>query len=302
MHERLGLVEAAEEEDGGGDEAEEVGELVDLKVVGHGGRRVRALAVVVCKDERRTSRRVIPADTALMANDLDEGAQVRDVLTRLRSPIPDLPTLLALLCGPLDAIGTLPPKYLRYNTTPVPSHAFSVPRHIPPIQRAILEHIEPTWSGTLSENDCSPLIDQYLCPDLFASATSSAGDVTLSAYSTILSTPFTAYSVHILARLSNAYPLDRLHSAVFGSNSVLGKRMIAWEDCMRNICSVPAKVANAAAASKGALELLEVLEQATYFNNLSLRAEALVYNLGSRSRTSQGSYFCSELRYNSELI
>ncbi|KAF4603911.1 telomere binding protein [Pleurotus pulmonarius] len=218
--------------------------------------------------------------------------QVRDIIQRLQAPVPDLPTVLALLSAPLAALGLLPPRFRGHNQNALPEGAFKLGRHIPSIQEAILLKIVPTWEQVLQENDALLLADQYFCPDSFWCATDEAGHVALLAYSTLLSTPLNAYSLRLLTRLTREYPIDRLFQAVFvlkGSKSALStheyqKRSIQWEDCVQNIISVPAKAANAALASKIAVP--ELLEHGAYLNNLCIRCEQLIYSLSAVSSNS----------------
>jgi telomere length regulation protein len=128
------------------------------------------------------------------------------------------------------------------------------------------------------------LVEQWFIPDAFSFASPAAGEVTVHAYISILSLPFTPYSVDLLARLTKAYPLDRLHTAVFSrQNKVSSSRqtILAWEDAVKSALSVPARVAN---ALEGKREIPEELEQGPYFANLSVRCEALLWKL-SQDRT-----------------
>ncbi|TFY80842.1 hypothetical protein EWM64_g3170 [Hericium alpestre] len=55
-----------------------------------------------------------------------------------------------------------------YNASfllPPRAYALSLPRHLPPIQRTLLEHIVPTWEPTLAEQNLTPLVEQYFVPD-----------------------------------------------------------------------------------------------------------------------------------------
>ena len=221
----------------------------------------------------------------------DTGNQVRDVFHMLQSPIPNLATLLALISSLLDCIGLLPPHYRRYNTAPLHSAAFNSQRHLPPLQRALLEHVIPTWESDLSREKVMPLVEQWFIPDAFSYTSPVAGEVTVHAYKSILSLPFTTYSVNLLARLTKAYPLDRLHTSVFPHpNKDLSPKQstLAWEDVVKSILSVPARVANFV-ERKG--ELPKDLEQGPYFVNLCVRCEALLWKL-SQERTEGASYLC----------
>ncbi|KAG6874838.1 hypothetical protein C0993_012004 [Termitomyces sp. T159_Od127] len=211
--------------------------------------------------------------------------QLRDVIDKLQQPVLDLSALLSLLCGPLGSLGLLPPKYGRYNTSPLSNGAVNIRKHLPAIQRALLEYVAPTWNTRLAEEDASPLMDQYFCPDNFSFAHSSSGDVAIMAYSTITSQPLTNYAIDLLARLAYEYPVDRLHLAVFTANqSDSAVRMLAWEDCVRCVLSVPAKVSNAI----GTGQVPAQLEHSAYYNNVSVRTERLVFLLSSNGHGVRG--------------
>jgi telomere length regulation protein len=206
-------------------------------------------------------------------------SQVRDIMTRLQSPIPDLPTLLSLLCGPLSSLNLLPPTFRKYNNDPSTAGTLNFARHIPLLQRALLEHVIPTWESTLVEEKKTLLLTQYFCPQ--PSFTSpAAGSIALLAYSSILSLPLTKYSISLLARLSTEYSIDKLHAVVFSSWNMdsLQKQSVTWEDCLRNVAAVPAKVANAAGRDT---PIPSELERGEYFNNVSLRCEYLIFTLST---------------------
>jgi telomere length regulation protein len=232
----------------------------------------------------------------MVAEDQDDtGNQVRDVINKLQSPVSDLPILLALISSLLDCIGLLPPHYRSYNTNPLNSVAFNTQRHLPPLQRALLEHVIPTWEPALLRENLTPLVEQWFIPDAFSFASSAAGEVTVHAYKSILSLPFTPYSMNLLARLTKAYPLDRLHMSVFShpnQDSSSRQTILAWEDVVKSILSVPARVAN---SLEGKGEPPKDLEQGLYFDNLCVRCEALLWKL-SQERTEGVSYFkCNKL-------
>ncbi|KAL0947125.1 hypothetical protein HGRIS_013257 [Hohenbuehelia grisea] len=214
--------------------------------------------------------------------------QVRDVLNRLESEIPDCPTLLELLSSPLASIGLLPPKYKRYVKEPIPTGSINIQRHIPRLQETILTKIITIWEENLREQDGLALIEQYFCPDAFSNASPAAGAVTLRAYATILALPLTDYSIGILTRLARAYPIDRLHASVALACQHEGQeqRALAWEDCVRSAVAVPAKVANALGAQRKPIPL--ELEQGPYFNNLSMRCEELMFRFSVATTSSHG--------------
>jgi telomere length regulation protein len=209
-----------------------------------------------------------------------DALQVEEVISRLQAAVSDLSTVLSLLCSPLDCIGLLPPQFRRYNVEPLSPGAVNIARHIPTLQRAVLQHIGPTWESALAEQDSVPLLEQYFCPDTFSFASTAAGDVTVLAYSTILSLPLSDYSIRLLVRLSERYPIDRLHAAVFSQHTQNAKRTLGWEDCVRNIAAVPARVANSL-QGKG---VPPQLEHGSYFSAVCKRCEFIISSLPASPR------------------
>jgi telomere length regulation protein len=214
-------------------------------------------------------------------------AQIQDLLNQLRAQIQDLPTLLSLLTAPLGAINLLTPQFRPYNTNPLGS--FNLSKHIPQLQHVILTHVVPVWEQALVSEGANALLEQYFCPDSFSNAQPVAGEVAMLAYSTLMSSSsdgLTDYGIRILERLVVEYPVDRLYAAVY-SSSQKDKlvRGVLWEDCVKNICMVPGKVANAFAA-RGTGDVPPMLENGMYFNNLSIRCEVLIFSLSSSSSDS----------------
>ncbi|KAK0503045.1 telomere length regulation protein-domain-containing protein [Armillaria luteobubalina] len=214
---------------------------------------------------------------------MDNTLNARDVVQQLRLPIGDITALLALLSGPLDCLRLLPPLLRKYNINPLPDDTTQVLRHIPAIQQAILQHIFPTWETALAKINAMLILEQYFCPDSFSYALSSSGNVALSAYSTILAVPLSTYSIRLLERLTKEYPVDRLHRAIFSGDST-SKKEVLWEDCIRNLAAVPAKVANFA----GTDPIPSSLEQGNYFTSLSVRCEALIFSLAVSAKHENG--------------
>lgn len=213
--------------------------------------------------------------------------QIRDVIARLQAPIQDLTTLLGLLTPPLGAISLLPPTFAQYILTPLPTDSISVSKHIPLIQRALLEHILPVWGPILEEENCYDVVRQYFAPDIILISLPSAKDLVVYAYDSILSLPITRHSVRLLATLAKTYSIDILWSATVTrrAEGSLDKMTITWEDCVRNIAAVPAKVANILGGKSTTVPA--ELETGTYFNSLSRRIENLISLLSSRSTQGQ---------------
>lgn len=224
----------------------------------------------------RSAFQVPPSPAAMPSEDFEAATQIKDVISRLQSPIPDVSTLLRLLVAPLNCIGLVPPRFRKYDTEPLPKDSFNIARHIAPIQRALVEHVVPTWEPTLVEEDYYELVEQYFCPDLISFASSAAGQLAILAYSTLLSSALHEPAVRLLVKLCRGYPIDVLHSIIASSKGKL--KEVTWEDCVRNVAALPVKVANAMGPSG---KIPAELHLDTYFNNVSLRCERLMSTLAN---------------------
>ena len=210
-----------------------------------------------------------------------DSTQIQNILEQLRAQVSDLQTLLNLLAGPLDSLGLLPPQFRRHNAQPIPPGTLNIKKHIPQLQRVIIQNIVPTWDTLLAENNATLLLDQYFCPDSFSNALPAAGEIAILAYSTLLSSQMTEYALRSLERLSVEYPVDRLHTAAFAHIDLdKSVRNVGWEDCVRDLCMVPTKVANSLSATR---DIPLGLENGVYFNNLSVRCEQLIFTLSTKS-------------------
>lgn len=211
-------------------------------------------------------------------------AQIRDVIQRLQSPVQDSATLYALLAAPLDKLGILPPRFRTFLSNAPMIDTISLSKHIPPLQRALLEHVLSVWGPTLDQEDSYLLVQQYFAPDLFFSGTYNARQIAVYAYSTILSLPLTEHSVRLLVQLSKLYPVDVIWDTLVHAKKRAGegKRIVTWEDCVRDICAVPAKVANAYGAHLKSSTVPSELEPATYFNAICTRFEVVLSSLSSK--------------------
>lgn len=223
--------------------------------------------------------------------DTDARVPFQQLLEELQAPIADLDSLLTLLSAPLDALGLLPPRFRSYNTRPLPSSRLNVSKYIPQIQRVLLTHVVPTWDTLLAESNATSLLEQYFCPDSFSNALSSAGEVAIDAYATLImfilpAAPQISFVLWLLERLALEYPIDRLYTAVFVvkefnvSDSGMNLR---WEDCIKNLVAIPARVGNALGVAGKTDKVPSVLENAHYFNHLSSRCERLIFELSKPS-------------------
>ena len=199
---------------------------------------------------------------------------VSEAITRLQSPISDLPTLLSILCASLSAMGLLPPSFIKHNTAPFAQNTFIIQKHLSPIQHALLTVVAPAWLPTLSEQHLEPLLLAHFAPDAILSSSPAALYTALGGYSTVLSTPLSAFSLTVLAVLAHTYPIDRLHAAIFSRDSLVPshKRTQAWEDAVRDAASVPSRVANHARTGFIPPEL----EPGTYYTTFCKRIVSLV--------------------------
>ncbi|EJF62435.1 hypothetical protein DICSQDRAFT_154331 [Dichomitus squalens LYAD-421 SS1] len=225
-------------------------------------------------------------------------AQIRDTINSLQAPIPDLSTLLSLLAAPLASIGLLPPRFRHIDVFPIRGETLNISRHIPLLQRALLEHVIPTWEPLLAQESAYELVEQYFCPDAMSFASPAASQIALYAYSTLLSVPLQNYSVGLLAKLCKAYPIDVLHSVLFpvgGTPALTGRHSVTWEDCVRDIIAVPAKVTNYMGTRR---DLPSVLEPGVYYTNVSVRTENLIFSsctVRSQERKASVAYLIGKL-------
>ncbi|KAI0683637.1 telomeric DNA binding protein [Cytidiella melzeri] len=210
-------------------------------------------------------------------------AQINEVIAKLQSPVKDLPILLELLASPLGGLNILPPRFVKYNTYHLSQQAISLSKHLHPLQRVLLDSVLPAWEHVLDENDAYDLVLQYFAPDPFSYGQAAAKGIAPQAYSTILSSPLTTHSIRLLVHLSKSYPIDVLWSAVGpGRGSRSSNNALTWEDCVRNVCAVPSRVANALGSRA---PIPEGLEYGTYFNNMSRRLHILLTSLSKNPST-----------------
>ena len=222
--------------------------------------------------------------TSTMSPNHPRQAVLQDVLSQLQTQITEFQSLLPLLCLPLARVNLLPPQFRRFDSLPSKDVTVDVARVFPPIQRALLESILPTWETILEEEGCSALVLQYFCPDAFSNASSPAGEVALCAYSTILSLPLHQQRVDLLMRLTKEYPIDRLFDAVSTIRDP-ARRSVSWDDCLRNIFAVPTKIANTL-KGQGTPTGLGLPD---YYNSLCVRTELLIRALSKH--VVSGQYF-----------
>ena len=204
--------------------------------------------------------------------------EVGSLVHALQSPGHGISSILALLTAALHATGLLPAAYSSYNVRPL-STEVNIPKHVPLIQRTLLEHVAPSWELPLRQSSNYLLLEQFFCP-VDVPRRAPATEVALLAYSTILSSHFTLFSVRLLQRLSVEFPTDALYEAIFNRGSVVEKELI-WENYVRNLLGVPSRVANAFGAGLRG-EIPRVLEQAFFINSVCIQCERLIANMSSQ--------------------
>lgn len=221
---------------------------------------------------------------------------VKQILDSLQSPISDLDTLLNLLARPLESIGLLQARFRRYASEKLPKGSFNIPKHLPVIQRALIQTVLPTWDNALHEENALDIVNQFLCPT--PPTSQNAARTALEAYAAILSTPFNTFSVRYLSQLATLYPIKLLFPCVFDSDT-LDFAAIRWEDCVREVISVPTKVANFCGREHS---VPGNLRHDIYIASLCSHTEEVVWRLSSCGSNSQGKLVEPRLRSFLDLI
>jgi telomere length regulation protein len=208
--------------------------------------------------------------------------QIHEFISSLHSPIANFQTLLNILSAPLSSLGLLPPQFHHLLSSGLEYSNLNLnpKKHLPQIQRALLTKILPTWYPILHENNAYQLVEQYFCPDAILYPHPISGEIALLAHATFVSlATLTEQAVTLLEKLVVQYPIDRLFHAIFeGDNAKAVRRNVQWEDYVRDLCTIPVKVANAFGG-----QVPSLFENAVYFNTLSLRSEALIFSLSLSS-------------------
>ncbi|KAF8985620.1 telomere length regulation protein-domain-containing protein [Cyathus striatus] len=210
---------------------------------------------------------------------VDEDAPIRhrllEITEQFQNPIADLTTLLNLLTVPLEYLNLLPPQFKPYSKNRIYKTSLAILKYIPSIQRALLEHVLPTWDNILEEDGSFTLLEQFFAPD--ADIASVSGQVAISAFSTLMTTRLTKQGIRLLRSLVIRYPVEKLYAAISLRSDLDNTiKLSLWEDCVKTVLMVPAKVSNAV---QGKTDYPLELEHGTYFTNICLRFEILVHSL-----------------------
>lgn len=181
----------------------------------------------------------------------------RECLSQFQAPIHELQTLTNLLASSLAAYNILLPRYQRFVEISIPLSRNKKAVHlIPQFQLAILEQVLPNWEQTLERNDLMPLVQQWFCP--VHSSSEYTAEVARHAISSTLSVPLRQSTVAILKRLLYHYPLSSIYYHFFPVSGGLSDVAIDWDEYLKDIFSLPAKVANA--CGLGGIEIPDQLE------------------------------------------
>ncbi|KZT51597.1 hypothetical protein CALCODRAFT_124246 [Calocera cornea HHB12733] len=225
--------------------------------------------------------------------------QLRQTREQLAAPIPDVDTLLRLLCLPLDLLGLLDTSLQRYgSSTQAPPQVRMVilVKWIPSLQSTILEHILVDWKDALVQEGClEATIAQYFVPRTASSpehalAALSAYDVLLNAISRhgtskeyrIFPETTLQFILDTLCRLSEQYSVDSLQRGVFEGGLDEDTQDLLWNDCVKNIVGAPTKIANY--CGERGQRVPDPLLPVNYFGALSRGTEALLHRVSTMTR------------------
>jgi telomere length regulation protein len=175
---------------------------------------------------------------------MDASTALRHCRDTLRTPIPDVETFTSLLDSTMIAL---------HPETTSPDHLKAINRFLPGIQTSLLTLVIPTFLAALDEPQQLQL-STYFCPSSGPPAVRRA--VASTSYLTLpflLSPTPPAVPLppqsrsYILATLEalGTYGIDQVYWAVWASGTSEGVRTLQWEETVRALVGVPAKVANA---------------------------------------------------------
>lgn len=191
----------------------------------------------------------------------DAAAVLRDLKEALRQPITDTETLISQLSLALSALHlhptSIPPEQVSLSTS------VAIQRYLPSIQISLLAQVLPTFVHALDRKELD-LVDRFFCPPktnelgclrlgrTIASVTYATVPslLSVSAGQPSLPAPCRDYAVRLLDRLT-AYGVDDLYWSIWTTDAAAegskdgALRSLKWEEAIKAITSLPAKVANA---------------------------------------------------------
>lgn len=249
-------------------------------------------------------------------------ALLRTTRDALRQPVPSASAVLALVCPPLDLLALLPVALASQDHSawrwPAGASRGSeargvlLGRMLGSIQAAVLE-LAGAWAADANavhdDKDLALVrqaLDAWFCPSISdtggRTSNQAAAVLAMSGLQVLLhstAAAATASSVHagprpalssaplgftvpLLARIINRYPLERTYHALNTASGAapgspwLAKELIAWEAFARALVSIPIKVANATRGGE-AYPIPAELEQARVFGAIVEGVDGLLW-------------------------
>jgi telomere length regulation protein len=191
----------------------------------------------------------------------------------LEQDVQEISVLLRALCTPLHALRLLPSKYKSYVDEQLHMPLKVTDRHISRIQSALLQRVLPTWEQELKDRSSLDIVECWLSPPLAESRSTAL--IVIEAYASLVVIPLNKAITNRLARLFELHPIEVLHRHVFTHSDQRGQSpQLRWDESIRTVFSIPAKVANAAAAQK--FDVPAILEHGPFFTRIAASVECLI--------------------------
>ena len=186
----------------------------------------------------------------------------------LRAPIPSVDEFTFLLSSTLDTLGLgTARKGIAVPVTGAGTGGAikAIDRSLGSVQQALLASAIPTFLHALDKRGCE-LLDSFFCPSAGSSISDAAAlpHIALCTYQTLSSSlsvragiaplPIESrtYIIDIAGRLAGSYGLKELYGAIWPAESrdaesskASSSRQLQWEEAVRAVVSLPAKVGNA---------------------------------------------------------
>lgn len=211
----------------------------------------------------------------MMASDELHEDVIQQCANVLEQDVQEISVLLRALCTPLQALRSLPSKYQSHVDEQLHTASKVTDRHIYRIQSALLQRVLPTWEQELKDRSFLDIVDCWLSPPLAESRSTAL--IVIGAYASLIVTPLNEAIIHRLARLFELHPIEVLHRHIFTYIDQRGQSpQLRWDESIRAVFSIPAKVANAAAAQK--FDVPAILEHGPFFTRIAASVECLINN------------------------
>ncbi|WRT70193.1 uncharacterized protein IL334_007187 [Kwoniella shivajii] len=205
-------------------------------------------------------------------------------------------------------------QFLQIDPTSVPPARISsedirsLSRYLPSIQLILLNDIIPTFYHALDQRYQESL-KAFFAPSRLTDGLPTRRQIALCSYITLpgylnnpkqgqsqqaLGKPSRGFLISILESLTVTYGIDDLYYAIYKEDDkgkqkeTGGKKELEWEEAIRSIVGIPAKVGNAIGrwnSEGGAVDVPNGLGPKAYFDRLTVKLETLMYELSQRSIT-----------------